>query len=92
MIGCDKCEEWYHGTCVKITESGSKSIAKYFCPPCREINPKLRIKYKKQTQENISNNTNNNSHKPSLGPVTAIKRGIHLIKCLEGGKDNYWAV
>ncbi|XP_040566554.1 CXXC-type zinc finger protein 1 [Lepeophtheirus salmonis] len=47
MIGCDKCEEWYHGTCVKITEGSSKSILKYFCPPCRERNPKLKIKYKK---------------------------------------------
>lgn len=41
MIGCDSCEEWFHGDCVNITEKESKSIKKYYCDPCRELDPTL---------------------------------------------------
>lgn len=41
MIGCDCCEEWFHGDCVNITKKESKSIAKYFCDRCRELDRSL---------------------------------------------------
>jgi len=48
MIGCDKCEEWYHGDCIDITEEESRFIKKFFCPRCREKDPSLTIKYKQK--------------------------------------------
>ncbi|MES1921568.1 hypothetical protein MHBO_003101 [Bonamia ostreae] len=33
-IGCDICEKWYHGKCVRINEDFSKFIDKYFCFRC----------------------------------------------------------
>ncbi|KAM1020248.1 hypothetical protein ACFX13_042244 [Malus domestica] len=33
-IGCDICERWYHGKCVKITPAKAESIPQYKCPPC----------------------------------------------------------
>ncbi|KAF2541556.1 hypothetical protein F2Q68_00032950, partial [Brassica cretica] len=33
-IGCDVCERWYHGKCVKITPAKADSIKQYKCPPC----------------------------------------------------------
>ena len=33
-IGCDICEKWYHGKCVKITPSKAESIKQYKCPSC----------------------------------------------------------
>eukprot|EP00252_Welwitschia_mirabilis_P027186 TRINITY_DN9250_c0_g1_i1.p1 TRINITY_DN9250_c0_g1~~TRINITY_DN9250_c0_g1_i1.p1 ORF type:complete len:245 (-),score=49.31 TRINITY_DN9250_c0_g1_i1:238-972(-) len=33
-IGCDMCEKWYHGKCVKITEAKAQSIRQYKCPLC----------------------------------------------------------
>lgn len=39
MICCDKCEEWFHGTCVNVTKSMGKEIEKqakkWHCPNCR---------------------------------------------------------
>jgi ferredoxin len=33
-IGCDICERWYHGKCVKITPAKAESIKQYKCPQC----------------------------------------------------------
>nr|GMC59160.1 PHD finger protein ALFIN-LIKE 2-like [Ipomoea batatas] len=33
-IGCDICERWFHGKCVKITPAKAESIKKYKCPFC----------------------------------------------------------
>ncbi|WCJ19888.1 PHD finger protein ALFIN-LIKE 2 [Euphorbia peplus] len=33
-IGCDICERWYHGKCVKITPAKAEMITKYKCPSC----------------------------------------------------------
>lgn len=46
MIGCDECEEWFHGDCVNITAQFAKKIQNYYCPPCKEKNPKLDIVFK----------------------------------------------
>ncbi|KAK4015926.1 hypothetical protein OUZ56_030892 [Daphnia magna] len=51
MIGCDYCEEWYHGDCIDITEEESRFIKKFFCPKCRQRDPSLTIKYKQKKLE-----------------------------------------
>ncbi|KAM0941253.1 putative chromatin regulator PHD family [Dioscorea sansibarensis] len=33
-IGCDVCERWFHGKCVKITPAKADSIKQYKCPSC----------------------------------------------------------
>ncbi|WVZ72382.1 hypothetical protein U9M48_020851 [Paspalum notatum var. saurae] len=33
-IGCDICERWYHGKCVKITPAKAEGIKHYKCPSC----------------------------------------------------------
>lgn len=53
MIGCDYCEEWYHGDCIDITEEESRFIRKFFCPKCRERDPTLTIKYKQKKLEQV---------------------------------------
>lgn len=39
MICCDKCEDWFHGTCVNVTKSMGKDIEmsnkKWLCPNCK---------------------------------------------------------
>lgn len=35
MIMCDKCNEWFHGDCVKITQSEAKKMKEYYCLMCR---------------------------------------------------------
>lgn len=33
-IGCDICERWFHGKCVKITPAKAEGIKQYKCPSC----------------------------------------------------------
>ncbi|TYI33334.1 hypothetical protein ES332_A04G125700v1 [Gossypium tomentosum] len=33
-IGCDVCERWFHGKCVKTTPAKAESIKQYKCPSC----------------------------------------------------------
>lgn len=33
-IGCDICERWYHGKCVRITPAKAQNIKEYKCPSC----------------------------------------------------------
>ena len=37
MIGCDTCDEWYHGPCVGITESQAARCERWICPRCSII-------------------------------------------------------
>ncbi|XP_003742083.1 CXXC-type zinc finger protein 1 [Galendromus occidentalis] len=48
MIGCDNCNEWYHGDCISITEQFAKSISKFFCLICRTNNPSLKTIHKNE--------------------------------------------
>ncbi|KAM3261644.1 hypothetical protein ACQJBY_052368 [Aegilops geniculata] len=33
-IGCDMCERWFHGKCVRITPAKADHIKHYKCPEC----------------------------------------------------------
>ncbi|ESO89132.1 hypothetical protein LOTGIDRAFT_106754, partial [Lottia gigantea] len=35
-IGCDLCSNWFHGSCVGITEDQANVIDSYICPDCRK--------------------------------------------------------
>lgn len=35
-IGCDKCQDWFHGACVGITAAEADNIEFYTCPRCTE--------------------------------------------------------
>lgn len=52
MIGCDNCNEWFHGHCINITEKMAKAIREWYCTKCRDKNSSLEIKYRsKKTRE-----------------------------------------
>ncbi|XP_026539945.1 CXXC-type zinc finger protein 1 [Notechis scutatus] len=46
MIGCDHCNEWFHGHCINITEKMAKAIWEWYCMQCRERDPTLEIRYR----------------------------------------------
>uniref|UniRef100_A0A667XS91 CXXC-type zinc finger protein 1 n=1 Tax=Myripristis murdjan TaxID=586833 RepID=A0A667XS91_9TELE len=46
MIGCDNCNEWFHGHCIDVTEKMAKAIREWYCMRCRSKNPSLEIKYR----------------------------------------------
>ncbi|CAB4019848.1 CXXC-type zinc finger 1-like [Paramuricea clavata] len=51
MIGCDACDEWYHGSCIGITKKDAKKIKQFFCHACQEKNPSLETKFKKSKEK-----------------------------------------
>lgn len=65
MICCDQCNEWFHGSCVKVTAAEgkmlSKSGAEYVCPKCKPL--KLS-----------SSPSPGKENKKKAGPVKPIKR------------------
>ncbi|XP_037046022.1 nucleosome-remodeling factor subunit NURF301 isoform X4 [Bradysia coprophila] len=34
-VGCDLCNNWFHGECVDITEEGSKNLTEFVCSECK---------------------------------------------------------
>lgn len=37
--GCDNCNEWFHGDCIRITEKMAKAIREWYCRECRGEGP-----------------------------------------------------
>ncbi|XP_046566019.1 inhibitor of growth protein 4-like [Haliotis rubra] len=35
MIGCDQCDQWFHGACVGISRKIAQTLDKYICPHCQ---------------------------------------------------------
>ena len=48
MIGCDSCEEWFHGDCISISADYAKKILHFYCLTCRASNPDLQIIFKEK--------------------------------------------
>ncbi|KAK6523300.1 hypothetical protein TWF694_006185 [Orbilia ellipsospora] len=36
MIGCDGCDDWFHGECVSLQPTDEDLVDQYFCPGCQE--------------------------------------------------------
>lgn len=41
MIACDKCDQWFHGECIQISEKQGEFIDLYFCEPCAKSKSSL---------------------------------------------------
>ena len=52
-IGCDVCQDWFHGTCVGITQAEADFIENYVCPRCSSVNAGERIENKALSQKDI---------------------------------------
>jgi PHD-finger len=35
MLGCDKCEGWFHGRCVKVSNETGSNLDHWSCPRCQ---------------------------------------------------------
>ncbi|KAH8408939.1 hypothetical protein KR009_004077, partial [Drosophila setifemur] len=76
MIGCDGCEEWYHGDCIGITEKEAKHIKQYYCRRCKKENPELQTIFRLvATERAAASNAASTSLNAGLGPPGAPPGG-----------------
>ncbi|KAJ3415415.1 hypothetical protein HDV05_005009 [Chytridiales sp. JEL 0842] len=54
MIQCDKCKDWYHGSCVGITEKRASSIDSYECKLCKEFYEEMRKQHQEESEYTYS--------------------------------------
>ncbi|KAK1780523.1 hypothetical protein QBC45DRAFT_408168, partial [Copromyces sp. CBS 386.78] len=48
MIACDRCEDWFHGECIKMDKyTGENLVQRYICPNCSVPGRGLVTRYKK---------------------------------------------
>ncbi|KZO93168.1 hypothetical protein CALVIDRAFT_540154 [Calocera viscosa TUFC12733] len=47
MIGCDKCDNWYHPACVGLEEDAADLIDKFYCPRCIASDTSLSTTHKR---------------------------------------------
>ena len=51
MIECGKCKDWFHSTCLNMSDSEINQILLYFCVECLTANSSLKIVYKDYSKE-----------------------------------------
>jgi hypothetical protein len=44
MIACDRCDEWYHTSCVHMPDLEVDLVDQFICPICVERNPHLDLR------------------------------------------------
>ncbi|KAI8087871.1 uncharacterized protein B0P05DRAFT_569343 [Gilbertella persicaria] len=55
MIACDKCDQWFHGECIGISEKQGEFIDLYFCDSCAKLTGKKTIWKPKCANPNCNN-------------------------------------
>ncbi|KAG5459638.1 MAG: hypothetical protein BJ554DRAFT_8413 [Olpidium bornovanus] len=79
MIACDGCEEWFHGTCVKVSEEAAELVDKYYCPSCtREFSlrcPSGQTAY--SPTPSSSSSSSSLSESPIFLEVQVLPRRVH---------------
>lgn len=43
-VGCDRCQGWFHGACVGITQTEADQIDSYICPQCKNTADTVELK------------------------------------------------
>ncbi|XP_021239444.1 CXXC-type zinc finger protein 1-like [Numida meleagris] len=77
MIGCDHCNEWFHGDCINITEKMAKAIREWYCAQCRAKDPSLEIRYRhKKSREKEHDGAKGHDMEP--GRAAKIKRSARM--------------
>jgi len=93
MIGCDHCEEWYHGDCIGVTQHDSRGIRRYYCDACRARNVNLEIQYKnkkdtkkdRKSESSVDEKPERHQEKKRKPKETELPKQKLSRKCMECG-------
>ncbi len=42
-VGCDVCNNWFHGSCIGISELAAKTMSEYVCEECKKARENQEI-------------------------------------------------
>jgi len=94
MIGCDHCEEWYHGDCITPTPEAAKKlqkeakyIKKFYCKECKEKNPHLSTVYKSKYADKVKEEKEEEESKPKEKKKDKEHKDKHKDKHKEKHRD-----
>ncbi|CAC5424118.1 BPTF [Mytilus coruscus] len=83
-IGCDRCQDWFHGKCVGISEKEASSLDVYLCPKCKQQDKEDPLSSKILTDSDYE------QLKRLVKNLTTVERRIqnrHYVKLIEFIKD-----
>lgn len=46
MVQCSNCFVWFHFDCINMNMEDANSYLKFYCRPCRQLNPYLKCRLK----------------------------------------------
>lgn len=75
MIGCDKCDEWYHPACVGLDITQIPNIEEYdfICPKCKAAEEKKHSK-NHSSKKSAGHKSDNIPSSSSQNTTTTNKR------------------
>ncbi|XP_066285028.1 CXXC-type zinc finger protein 1-like isoform X2 [Branchiostoma lanceolatum] len=66
MIGCEKCDEWFHGDCIQVSQEMARTIKQWYCTPCMGKDPMLQIRYHTKKEKHKDKKDKNKDKKKKL--------------------------
>ncbi|KAI8327016.1 hypothetical protein BD560DRAFT_403716 [Blakeslea trispora] len=80
MIACDKCDQWFHGECIGISEKQGEFIDLYFCEDCAQMTGKRTIWKPKCANPNCTNAARIGTNQGHLSKYCADGCGMQVAR------------
>ncbi|KAI0033155.1 hypothetical protein K488DRAFT_48234 [Vararia minispora EC-137] len=105
MIACDRCDEWYHPTCVNMPDLEVDLVDQFICPLCIQKEPHLNLRttYKRRCHYGLRHDNPdsvNACHKPARGALSKYcsdECGVKFMRmhifqwaASSGGREKLW--
>ena len=74
MIGCDSCSDWFHFSCIGVTEAEAEDGSfNYTCELCKEREKKDRRKFREEQAQEEESEEDDFSDAGSDEPISGMK-------------------
>eukprot|EP00117_Sycon_ciliatum_P016702 scpid71096/ scgid3858/ Lysine-specific demethylase 7; JmjC domain-containing histone demethylation protein 1D len=73
MIECDVCEDWFHGSCVSISETEGDDIDKFHCPSCTKAHGSTVYKPRRNNHRHAFSEDGAENKAVQAGTVAFVK-------------------
>lgn len=71
-VQCDKCQEWFHCMCVRLTKEIAEKIDSYVCDSCKQV--RLNSKASQSVASSGGVSGGGGLSKSGIGLVASIKQ------------------